>query len=32
MARRRTITIVSGKDLAGKQYADRGNGGRCLWR
>jgi hypothetical protein len=26
MARRRTITIVSGEDLTGDQYADRGNG------
>ena len=28
MARRRRITIVSGEDLTGEQYADRGN---ALW-
>jgi hypothetical protein len=28
MARRPTITIVSGEDLTGEQYADRGNGVR----
>jgi hypothetical protein len=26
MARRRTVTIVSGEDLTGEQHADRGNG------
>ncbi len=26
MARRRTITIVSGEDLTGEQHAGRGNG------